>query len=264
MRISVKNGGKQTPADGLWSALGIDKLLRMQKDQPVILSFVGGGGKTSYIRRLSWEGRQKGLRMLVMTTTHMAEPEHFAVLEPDVKKVKELLNAESIAVAGRPVKNQKIAFWDEDFYKKALKLADVVLIEADGSKRLPVKVPGENEPVIPQNTSAIVCLSGLGALGKKAESCCFRLLQSEALLNLKEEEKKGRWIMTEEKMAYLMTEGYLKPLRKAFPDRQVIMALNQADTMEAEEQGRHILEMAGEEKGILTGKLYEEFSFNLF
>lgn len=29
-------------------------------------------------------------------------------------------------------------------------LADVLLIEADGAKRLPLKVPGEREPVIPE------------------------------------------------------------------------------------------------------------------
>ena len=57
--------------------------------------------------------------------------------------VRSMLEKESIAVAGRPVKDGKIAFWDKDFYKQAAALADIVLIEADGSKRLPVKVPGK-------------------------------------------------------------------------------------------------------------------------
>ena len=159
---------------------------------------------------------------------------------------------------------QTDALWDKDFYKQAAALADIVLIEADGSKRLPVKVPGENEPVIPENSSVIICIYGLGAIGKQSDSCCFRLNQSEALLKLKDEEKNGHWIMTEEKMAYLMREGYLKPLRKVFSDSLVIMALNQADTKEAEEQGKYILKSAGEEQGILTGKMYEESSFDLF
>lgn len=242
---------------------GMDLKISVKK-QPSILSFVGGGGKTSYVRRLAWEGRERGLKVLVMTTTHMAQPKHFAVLEPDLEMVKDMLDKESIAVAGRPVKDGKIAFWDEDFYKKASALADIVLIEADGSKRLPVKVPGPNEPVIPEDSNAIICIYGLGAIGKQADACCFRLSQTEALLNLKEEEKNGSWIMTEEKMAYLMKEGYLKPLRKAFPDCPVIMALNQADTKEAEETGKNIIKIAGEKQGILTGKLYEAPSFELF
>lgn len=190
MRISVKNGGSWTQTDALWMALSIDRYLRTQKDHPVILSFAGGGGKTSYIRRLAWEGRERGLKVLVMTTTHMAEPEHFAVFKRDLEMVRSMLEKESIAVAGRPVKDGKIAFWDKDFYKQAAALADIVLIEADGSKRLPVKVPGENEPVIPENSSVIICIYGLGAIGKQSDSCCFRLNQLEALLKLKDEEKK--------------------------------------------------------------------------
>ncbi len=264
MKISVKKQEKWTQTDALWPALSVDVRIRNQEKMPVVLSFVGGGGKTSYIRRLAWEGRERGFRMLVMTTTHMAEPKHFSVLEPDIEKVRKLLDQEKIAVAGRPVKDGKIALWEEAFYQKASKLADVVLIEADGSKRLPVKVPGENEPVIPKDISAIVCIYGLSALGKMAEASCFRLKQSEQLLDLKKEEKNGNWIMTEERMARLMTRGYLAPLRKAFPGSQVLMALNQADTEDQEEQGKRILRITEEEQGILTGKLYEEGSFDLF
>ena len=104
LRISVKNGESWTQTDALWMALSIDRQLRTQKDHPVILSFAGGGGKTSYIRRLAWEGRERGLKVLVMTTTHMAEPKHFAVFKRDLEMVRSMLAKESIAVAGRPVK----------------------------------------------------------------------------------------------------------------------------------------------------------------
>ena len=61
-----------------------------------------------------------------------------------------------------------------------------------------------------------------------------------------------------------MEKGYLKRFKKEFPGRFVIGALNQADTKEAEETGRNILKRTGQEQGILTGKLYEEPSFDLF
>ena len=264
MKISVKMQEKWTQTDALWSALSLNEMMQDKGKKPVTLSFVGGGGKTSYIRRLAWEGRERGYRVLVMTTTHMAAPEQFGVLEPDLETVRTMLEENFIAVAGCPVKDGKIAFWDEDFYKKASALADVVLVEADGSKRLPVKVPGPNEPVIPEDTDMILCIYGLSALGKLAEACCFRLSQAEQLLNLKEEKKNGSWIMTEEKMARLMAGGYVAPLGNAFPDCQVLVALNQADTEEMEENGKHILQIIKEEQGILTGKLYEESSFSLF
>lgn len=91
LKISVKTQGKWTQTDTLWSALFIDDRLKKdpgQADHSPVLSFVGGGGKTSYIRRLAWEGREKGYRVLVMTTTHMAVPEYFGVLEPDLGQVE--------------------------------------------------------------------------------------------------------------------------------------------------------------------------------
>ena len=93
-----------------------------------------------------------------MTTTHMAVPEYFGVLEPDLGQVEKMLEKEGIAVAGCPAKEGKIAFRDWEFYEKAGKLADVILVEADGSKRLPVKVPGPKEPVIPENSDQILCI----------------------------------------------------------------------------------------------------------
>ena len=50
-----------------------------------------------------------------------------------------------------------------------------MLVEADGSRRLPLKVPRAGEPVIPDNTDMILCLNGLTSLGKWAEDCCLRL-----------------------------------------------------------------------------------------
>lgn len=98
----------------------------------------------------------------------------------------------------------------------------MILVEADGSKRLPVKVPGPKEPVIPENSDQILCIYGLGALGKQAADCCFRMQPSEQLLKIPEDQKDGKWIMTEEKMSLLMKKGYLEPLRQQFPYSQVI------------------------------------------
>ena len=41
---------------------------------PYVISLTGGGGKTSLIRRLAWEGMEQGLKVFVTTTTHMAVP----------------------------------------------------------------------------------------------------------------------------------------------------------------------------------------------
>ena len=42
---------------------------------------------------------------------------------------------------------------------------DHVIVEADGAARLPLKAPGENEPVIPSNTSLVVVVVGIDSIG---------------------------------------------------------------------------------------------------
>ena len=111
---------------------------------PFVISFTGGGGKTSLIRRMAWEGRELGLKVLVIPTTHMALPEHFFVPEPSVGALEKTLKDSGIAVAGNPEERKpgekKISFWGWEFYQQAREKADLVLVEADGAKRLPVNL----------------------------------------------------------------------------------------------------------------------------
>lgn len=43
---------------------------------------------------------------------------------------------------------------------------DFVLVEADGSRRLPLKAPGSDEPVLPPGADLVVGVVGLDALGR--------------------------------------------------------------------------------------------------
>ncbi len=43
---------------------------------------------------------------------------------------------------------------------------DFVLVEADGSRRLPLKAPGDHEPVLPPGTDLVVGVVGLDGLGR--------------------------------------------------------------------------------------------------
>jgi probable selenium-dependent hydroxylase accessory protein YqeC len=45
-------------------------------------------------------------------------------------------------------------------------LFDIVLVEADGSKGLPVKAPASHEPVVPASSSIVIGVVGLDALGR--------------------------------------------------------------------------------------------------
>jgi probable selenium-dependent hydroxylase accessory protein YqeC len=43
---------------------------------------------------------------------------------------------------------------------------DHIIVEADGAKRLPLKAPGDQEPVIPSATTLLIPIVGIDALGK--------------------------------------------------------------------------------------------------
>ena len=52
--------------------------------------------------------------------------------------------------------------------------ADYVIVEADGSKRLPLKAHASHEPAIPENTRKTVCVVGASGFGKPVEQAVHR------------------------------------------------------------------------------------------
>lgn len=261
--------------DCLWQAFFQEE----QWKAPFVITLVGAGGKTSLIRRLAFEGRNRGLRVLVVTTTHMYRPSRFGVLSGSAEDVKRQLLDQGLAVAGNAAGEQKISFVGEELYREICPMADLVLVEGDGSRRLPVKAPGSNEPVIPENSDLVLAVCGLSALGQPGAEVCFRL---EYVLRLLETYGRAGhagepgWILASNDLACLMKFGYLKPLRTALPQIPVIPVLNQADTEEMEEQAKHIFRMMGGKRPLaeerkaglacclITGGLPEDESAGIF
>lgn len=254
----------------LWEALRLDDsmehLRRRGGNAPFVVAVAGAGGKTSIIKQLAWEGRERGLRVLVLTTTHMYRPFSFGVLDREPDRVREALDLQGLAVTGHLEENGKISFQGWEYYCQVIKGAQLVLVEADGSKRLPLKVPGENEPVLPEHTDLLLCVYGLSALGRPASDVCFRQTEAEKLLG--KEVFCGQWQVERDHVEQLMELGYLKPLREKMAGYglgcQVLPVFHQADTEAYQEMGRDMLEKMGEEKGIVTGNFWKNQSFELF
>ena len=76
MRAYVYQCGIWTGTDSLWHGLGLNGRIKQARSGkgpgPFVVSLAGAGGKTSTIRRLAWEAVGRGLKVLVVTTTHMA------------------------------------------------------------------------------------------------------------------------------------------------------------------------------------------------
>ena len=132
--------------------------------QPGVTAIIGSGGKTTAMLRLARElGRDA--RVIVCTSTRILPPEGLPLLqEPDAERAAEILESERILCAGTPAEKGKLAAPGLAFSQLAA-LADFVLVEADGSKRLPLKAHAAYEPVIPPEANQTVCVFGLSGVG---------------------------------------------------------------------------------------------------
>lgn len=182
----------------------------------MIQAVVGAGGKTTLIHRLAEEGRAQGKKVLVTTTTHMRiEPD--TLLTDQAEPIIQALETTGYAMAGIQ-EGEKIRSLPPEVYKAACAHADLVLVEADGSRGLPLKCPGDNEPVIPDNADEILVVCGLAGLGKPAREVCHRLERVTACLGITEDT-----LITPAHVQRLVTEGYLLPLRQRYPDKKVTL-----------------------------------------
>lgn len=205
----------------------------LTKDRHV-LSFVGAGGKSSLIEAMAvWETRQ-GKKVLVTTTTHIfqPEPEKLARTPRDLERI---WGAGEWAVVGdvEMKQPQKLKIPDYDWMRQAMALADLVLIEADGSKRLPCKVPAAHEPVILPETEVVIAVLGLSALGRSLKECCFRLEEAEKLLETDEDH-----LLSCEDMAKILASE--EGLRKGVGGRKYVAVLNQCDDDKRRAAGERI------------------------
>lgn len=202
-----------------------------------VISFVGGGGKTTLMYVLAWEYQKRGLKTLVTTTTHIVKPlERENIFAKDVEEVSGLWRQGRIAVIGNDEKNGKLSMPKRSLFAWASAAADVVLIEADGAKQLPCKVPEEFEPVLLPVSDIVIGVAGLDTVGQKLRDSCFRKERAAELLGVSEEH-----MMTEENVAVILLSQ--QGMRKHVGDREYYVVLNKCDDEACRKKGRKIFEM---------------------
>lgn len=196
-----------------------------------VISLVGAGGKTTTLFMLAEAFAAEGLSVAVTTTTHMGKPGCRLISEKD--ELERFLAEDPhgrICVCGSPSGAFKMAA--PDFIAELPERFDRVLIEADGSKRLPLKVPASHEPVLLPETDTILIAAGLSCLGKPLQEVCHRLELACEIL-----EQKPSSLVNEAMVARLLQEGYVKPF---LDGRSGGIILNQADHAELAEAARNI------------------------
>lgn len=161
----------------------IDYIFPFIREKGHIISIVGAGGKTSLMYYLAELFALQGHNTLVTTTTHIYKPDkNYAENNADVLS---LWQKGKYAVVGKPCENGKLCMPDD--LEEYISMADTVLIEADGSKGMPLKVPDIHEPVIIDKSDIVVGVAGSYAIGKRLCDVCFRLDKAMELLGVEKE-----------------------------------------------------------------------------
>lgn len=146
----------------LWELLGLG---------PGVTAIIGGGGKTTMMYTLARELSVTGT-VVCATTTRIFSPAHLPVLERVDRDVLKRLHC---VCAGTPALDSpgKLAAPAQSIAELAA-LADYVLVEADGSRGLPLKAHLPHEPVIPAEAGRTVVLTGASAFGRPVREAVHR------------------------------------------------------------------------------------------
>jgi probable selenium-dependent hydroxylase accessory protein YqeC len=142
------------------------------------LSLVGGGGKTTLMFSLAHELCRQGKRVITSTTTKIW---HREAMDSDCiiftrsdeawrHTVRERIQIHGhLFVAQELLDSGKVKGIDpslaDELHRE--RIADYLLVEADGAAGHPVKAPDDHEPVIPSSATKVVAMMGLEAVGKR-------------------------------------------------------------------------------------------------
>ncbi|MCB2192081.1 MAG: putative selenium-dependent hydroxylase accessory protein YqeC [Deltaproteobacteria bacterium] len=213
-----------------------------------LVSIVGAGGKTSLMEALASEQAAQGKAVLATTTTHIFRPSGEVLIEPHEDWLPERIGrvltpgacltvaSESSVVQGR-TKLKGLQHQNIDWLWEGA-LAPLILVEADGARRLPLKAPRTHEPVLPLSTTVLVGVMGLSALGQPVdEDHLLGASEFCAITGAQPGQAVGPTHLT---ALALHPKGLFK---KAPGRTRKVVVLNQADLPGAEQAARQVAEL---------------------
>jgi molybdenum cofactor cytidylyltransferase len=200
-----------------------------------VVSLVGGGGKTTLMFALAWELASGGDCVVTTTTTKILEPSPsetpLLLLETDEEELVRLLLANvgkhrHITLASGKLASGKLNGISPEFVVKLASLSQVsyIVVEADGAAHRSLKAPNPTEPVIPFNTSLVIPVVGIDAVGcRLTEKDVFRPEIVSNLLGLPLGE-----VISPAAIAFLITHH--QGIIKGSPERaRIVPFINKVD-----------------------------------
>jgi len=210
---------------------------------------IGGGGKTSLMFALAHALADAGRSVLTTTSTRIGDPQpqesNRVVLASDAALLvevlrEELLTRRHVTVAASRLEHEgKLLGLGVDQLDRLAeaRVADHVLVEADGAAGRSLKAHREHEPVVSARADLVIAVIGADCLGMPMED---RHVHRAELLR----ERLGRApgsVVTPEDVAriFFHRDGYLARVGK---DSEVIVFVNKMGTAEALGAARRLAE----------------------
>lgn len=210
----------------------------LPEKRPYLLTAVGGGGKTTLLNALGEEARSLRLPTLLTTTTHMrVTPE--ADLSGTVSTILRKLEESCLCFCGVPADDGKLTGLPSETFAELFPHCTLALVEGDGSRGLPLKFPGPEEPVLPAQTDQILLVCGMSAMGRRLDQVCHRWPLSGFA---------GDTLVTPETAAAIVKAGYLARL----PREKTTVVFHQCNSPLQEAAARALARQLGLERYLLT------------
>lgn len=212
-----------------------------------VISLMGAGGKTTLMFQLAKGLCGEGKKVLTTTTTKIFMPppsqSDVVILSPDMDtllaELKLKLRHTDHITAGKFLiqgMDKIVGFSGEDvdlLWESGL--FDWILVEADGAARKPLKACNPTEPIIPEDTSHLILLAGLDALGLPL---CDTHVHRSALFCRNTGLSPGQPVDP-----YHMARGLAVEMKKCLPsapDAFACVVLNKADTEDLAIKGQSV------------------------
>ncbi len=142
-----------------------------------VVALIGAGGKTATLIALAHELAELGWRVLATSTApipadQLALMPHVLRFDAGADAISAALGEDGFVYITGSLGGKGVAAPPMEWFGWTLDAvnADVLLIEADEAAGLPLKAPLDHEPLIPPETSLVIPIASLAALGQPLDA----------------------------------------------------------------------------------------------
>lgn len=144
-----------------------------------VVAFAGAGGKSGAILQVATELAEAGMTVLTVPTTKMSVGEAKGIGPLVTSEDAEELRAKvkisfsegyaRVAAGSAMISKDRVGGVEPDLVSDLAPLADVLLVEADGSRGRPIKGTAAHEPALPDASTLVVAVGNVDALGSSVD-----------------------------------------------------------------------------------------------